>query len=67
MRRPYAAIIEADARELIRRRGLDARADQLEPLLREVVADYEHRSEAGSLPPLRDPGTVVLAGRVVRG
>lgn len=54
-----AAIIEADARELIRRRGLDARADQLEPLLREVVADYEHRSEAGSLPPLRDPGTVI--------
>ena len=31
-----ATIIEAESRELIRRRGLDVHADQLEPLIREV-------------------------------
>ena len=31
-------ILESESRELIRRRGLDVRGDQLEPLIREVAA-----------------------------
>jgi len=31
-----ATIIESESRELIRRRGLDVHADQLEPLIREI-------------------------------
>lgn len=54
-----AGIIEAEARELIRRRGLDARADQLEPLIREVVADYDRRTASGAVPPLRDPDAII--------
>ncbi|MBK0332213.1 CpaF family protein [Brachybacterium sp. MASK1Z-5] len=61
-----AAIIEAEARELIRRRGLDARADQLEPLIREVVTDYDQRSAGGAVPVVRDAETVVaeVAARI---
>ncbi|WP_152354357.1 CpaF family protein [Brachybacterium subflavum] len=61
-----AAIIEAEARELIRRRGLDARADQLEPLIREVVTDYDQRSAGGAVPVIRDAETVVaeVAARI---
>jgi pilus assembly protein CpaF len=61
-----AAIIEAEARELIRRRGLDARADQLEPLIREVVSDYDQRSAGGAVPVVRDGETVVaeVAARI---
>lgn len=60
------AVIEAESRELIRQRGLDARADQLEPLIREVVADYDERSASGSVPPLRDLDTAVaeVAARI---
>ncbi|MBB5830963.1 hypothetical protein [Brachybacterium aquaticum] len=61
-----ATIIESESRELIRRRGLDVRADQLEPLIREVVADYEHRSAKGEVPVLRDADTMVaeVAARI---
>lgn len=60
------AVIEAESRELIRRRGLDARADQLEPLIREVVADYDDRAAGGAVPPLHDLDTVVaeVAARI---
>ncbi|MEE1616933.1 CpaF family protein [Brachybacterium sp. J153] len=60
------AVIENESRELIRRRGLDARADQLEPLIREVVADYDRRSASGEVPVLREPDTLVaeVAGRI---
>lgn len=61
-----ATIIEAEARELIRRRGLDARADQLEPLIQEVVADYDRRAAAGAVPVIRVAETVVaeVAARI---
>nr|WP_281507887.1 ATPase, T2SS/T4P/T4SS family [Brachybacterium sp. Marseille-Q7125] len=52
---------------MIRRRGLDARADQLEPLIREVLADYDRRSSSGEVPVLRaDEDTVVaeVAARI---
>ncbi|MEE1649630.1 ATPase, T2SS/T4P/T4SS family [Brachybacterium sp. J144] len=60
------AVIENESRELIRRRGLDARADQLEPLIREVVADYDRRSASGEVPVLREPDTLVaeVAARI---
>lgn len=54
-------IIEAESRELIRRRGLDTRGDQLEPLIGEVVADYEQRSATGAVPPLRDIEATIAA------
>lgn len=59
-------IIEAETREIIRRRGLDARSDGLETLIRDVVADYDQRSASGSVPPIRDLDTVVaeIAARV---
>ena len=61
-----AAIIEAESRELIRRRGLDAQADQLEPLIREVVADYDRRSSSGEVPVLHDDDSTVaeVAARI---
>lgn len=61
-----AGIIEAESRELIRRRGLDVRADQLEPLIREVVADYDQRSAVSALPSLHDTESVVaeVAARI---
>lgn len=61
------AVIEEESRDLIRRRGLDARADQLEPLIREVLADYDRRSSSGEVPVLRaDEDTVVaeVAARI---
>ncbi|MGY5765972.1 CpaF family protein [Brachybacterium sp. DNPG3] len=59
-------IIEAEARELIRRRGLDARADQLEPLIRDVIADYDRRAASGAVPVLRASDTLVaeVAARI---
>lgn len=54
-------ILESESRELIRRRGLDTRVDQLEPLIREVVADYEGRAAAGTVPPLHDEEGAVAA------
>ncbi len=62
-----ATIIESESRELIRRRWLDVRADQLEPLIREVVADYDRRSASGEVPLLRrDDDTMVaeVAARI---
>ena len=62
-----ATIIESESRELIRRRGLDVHADQLEPLIREVVTDYDRRSSSGEVPVLRaDDDTMVaeIAARI---
>lgn len=58
--------IEAETRELIRRRGLDARADQLEPLIGEVLADYDRRAASGAVPVIRVPDTLVaeVAARI---
>ena len=56
-----ATIIESESRELIRRRGLDMHADQLEPLIREVVADYERRSTSGEVPVMRDDDDTLVA------
>ncbi|MCS6710991.1 CpaF family protein [Brachybacterium sp. EF45031] len=52
-------IIEAEARELIRRRGLDTQAGQVDRLVADVVADYEERAEKGAVPPLPDPESAV--------
>lgn len=61
-------IVEAESRELIRRRGLDTRVDQLEPLIREVIADYEHRAASGTVPPLHDEdATVAVVGARIGG
>ena len=56
-----ATIIESESRELIRRRGLDVRADQLEPLIREVMSDYDRRSSSGEVPVLRDDDESMVA------
>ena len=56
-----ATIIESESRELIRRRGLDVHADQLEPLIREVVADYERRSTSGEVPVMGDDDDTLVA------
>src|SRR5699024_3142360 len=56
-----ATIIESESRELIRRRGLDVRADQLEPLIREVISDYDRRSSSGEVPVLRDDDETMVA------
>ena len=56
-----ATIIESESRDLIRRRGLDVHADQLEPLIREVVADYERRSTSGEVPVMRDDDDTLVA------
>jgi pilus assembly protein CpaF len=52
-------IIEAEARELIRRRGLDGHDHTLEPLIREVMVDYDQRSAAGAVPVVRDAEAVL--------
>src|SRR5699024_3394159 len=56
-----ATIIESESRELIRRRGLDVRTDQLEPLIREVMSDYDRRSSSGEVPVLRDDDETMVA------
>ncbi|MDN5599999.1 MAG: CpaF family protein [Brachybacterium sp.] len=56
-----ATIIESESRELIRRRGLDARADQLEPLIREVMGDYDRRSSSGEVPVLGNDDESMVA------
>ncbi|GAB2547534.1 CpaF family protein [Brachybacterium huguangmaarense] len=55
------SVIETESRELIRRRGLDTQADQLEAIVREVVEDYEKRAASGSVRPLRDGDSAVAA------
>src|SRR5699024_12844219 len=56
-----ATIIESESRELIRRRGLNVHADQLEPLIREVMSDYDRRSSSGEVPVLRDDDESMVA------
>jgi pilus assembly protein CpaF len=48
--------VEAEVRELVRRRGLDPSADtaEMRRLIDEVVADYEERSLSSDLPALGD-------------
>ncbi len=60
-------LIEAESRELIRRRGLDARADDLEPLIREVLADYDRRAAGGAVPflPDEDAALAEVSARIV--
>ena len=49
-------VVEDEVRELVRRRGLDPVADPatVRRLVDEVIADYDERSVAGSLPVLAD-------------
>ena len=48
--------VEAEVRELVRRRGLDPVIDRLQMrrLVDEVVTDYDERSLTSALPPLAD-------------
>ena len=48
--------VEAEVRELVRRRGIDPVVDRAEMrrLVDEAVAEYEDRSLTSSLPPLTD-------------
>lgn len=48
--------VEAEVRELVRRRGLDPIEDRaaMRRLVDEVVADYDERALTSSLPPLAD-------------
>ena len=64
MGRSAQAIIEAEVRELVRRRGLDPSAEPelVGRLVDEVVADYRDRSITSPLPPLSD---VAAATRTV--
>ncbi len=56
--------VEAEVRELVRRRGLDPIADRsaVRRLVDEVVADYDERTLTSSLPPLPDQ---LVAARAV--
>ncbi len=56
--------VEAEVRELVRRRGLDPVQDRaaVRRLVDEVVADYDERALTSALPPLQDTGG---AARVV--
>jgi pilus assembly protein CpaF len=53
-------VVEAEVRELVRRRGLDPLVDAgaVRALVAEVMADYDERSLSGTLPPLTDPSAV---------
>ncbi len=50
--------VEAEVRELVRRRGLDRVEDRaaMRRLVDEVVLDYDDRALTSSLPPLADRG-----------
>ena len=52
------AILEAEVRELVRRRGIDPVRDRagIVALVSDAMADYDERSVAGAVPPLPDPG-----------
>jgi pilus assembly protein CpaF len=52
-------LIEADVRELVRRRGIDPVGQplQVRALVQEVIAEYEDRSSRSSLPPVGDART----------
>jgi hypothetical protein len=55
--------VEAEVRELVRRRGLDPIVDQpaMHRLVDEVVSDYDERALTSSLPPLPDPRSAARA------
>jgi pilus assembly protein CpaF len=55
--------VEAEVRELVRRRGLDPIVDQpaMRRLVDEVVSDYDERALTSSLPPLPDPRSAARA------
>jgi len=55
--------VEAEVRELVRRRGLDPIADRvaMRRLVDEVVSDYDERALTSSLPPLLDPRSAARA------
>jgi pilus assembly protein CpaF len=55
-----AAVVEQEVRELVRRRGIDPVSDPsvVRALVDEVVADYDDRTLAGSMPSLADAPTV---------
>jgi pilus assembly protein CpaF len=59
VRGPLSAVdtVEAEVRELVRRRGLDPVQDrvQVRHLVDEVVRDYDERALSSSLAPLPDP------------
>ena len=57
------AAVEDEVRELIRRRGLDPTADPgaVRRLVDEVVAHYDERALASSVPPLADPRAAAAA------
>ena len=55
--------VEAEVRELVRRRGLDPIVDSMamRRLVDEVISDYDERSLTSSLPPLPDPRSAARA------
>ncbi len=55
--------VEAEVRELVRRRGLDPVTDRsaVRRLVDEVVADYDERTLTSALPPLSDRGHATRA------
>ena len=55
--------VEAEVRELVRRRGLDPVQDRVavRRLVEDVVADYDERSLTSTLPPLVDSATASRA------
>ncbi len=55
--------VEAEVRELVRRRGLDPVQDRLamRRLIDEVVLDYDERALTSTLPPLPDPRVAARA------
>jgi hypothetical protein len=55
--------VEAEVRELVRRRGLDPVEDRvaMRRLIDEVVLDYDDRALTSSLPPLPDPRVAARA------
>ena len=56
--------VEAEVRELVRRRGLDPVEDRLavRRLVDEVVADYDERALTSTLPPLGDAPSAARCG-----
>ena len=55
--------VEAEVRELVRRRGLDPFEDSavMRRLVEEVVSDYDERALTSSLPPLSDSRSAARA------
>jgi pilus assembly protein CpaF len=55
--------VEAEVRELVRRRGLDPVQDRtaVRRLVEDVVADYDERSLTSTLPPLVDSASATRA------